>query len=171
MRKLKKDGFIPLETIQGPTPQKKRRFLTGFTPLEIKASNQGSKSRRFLTGFTLVEILASVLILSAVIVPLMTFAADNLAMDLEIRRRIQCQLVMEAEMERMKDALRKDFDTNLLAWPSDLGDSYHVWRLVREASDTLLVIGLSGGYDAEKNGALGTDEIMVTWNTQYAKRK
>ncbi len=150
MRKLKKKGFTPLETIQGPTPQKKRRFLTGFT---------------------LVEILASVLILTVVIVPFITFAADNLAMDLKIRRRIQCQLVMEAEMEKMKDALRKDFDTNLLAWPSDLGDSYHVWRLVWEASDTLLVIGLSGGYDTDKNGALEADEVMVTWNTQYAKRK
>ncbi len=140
-------------------------------------------------GFTLVEILASVLILSAVIVPLMTYAADNLAMDLKIRRRIQCQLVMETEMERMKEALRISFDTDFATWPTNLGDvrsdgtrreDYNhylvtrtatlVQRTATEVSTTLLIIGLSGGYDTDKNGVLSADEIMVTWNTQYAKR-
>ena len=155
MRKLKKNGFTPLETIQGPTPQKKRRFLTGFT---------------------LVEILASVLILTVVIVPFITFAADNLAMDLKIRRRIQCQLVMETELERMKQALRTSFDTDFNTWPTNLGDlrsdydNYLVTRTATQVSETLVRIGLSGGYDTDKNGALGTDEIMVTWTTLYAKR-
>ncbi len=156
MRKLRKNGFTPLETIQGPTPQKKRRFLTGFT---------------------LVEILASVLILTVVIVPFITFAADNLAMDLEIRRKIQCLLIMECELERMKDALRISYATDFQQWPTNLGDvrddydNYLVQRTATAVSPTLLRIGLSGGYDTDKNGVLSTDEIMVTWTTQYAKRK
>lgn len=158
MRKLKKNGFTPLETIQGPTPQKKRRFLTGFT---------------------LVEILASVLLMTVVIVPFITFSADNLAMNLEISRRVQCLLVMETELERMKQALRTSYPSDFkdtTEWPTNLGklrsdyNHYLVTRTATEVSTTLLIIGLSGGYDTDKNGALGTDEIMVTWNTQYAKR-
>jgi Tfp pilus assembly protein PilV len=121
-------------------------------------------------GFTFVEVLASILILAGTIVPFIQYAADNLAMSMEIERRVKSTLLAEGEMEKIKNVLRKSFETDFTYWPSSLGDSYLASRTSTDVSSTLKIIGVSVGYDADKNGSLGTDEIMVTLTTQYAKR-
>ncbi len=121
-------------------------------------------------GFTFVEVLASVLILAGTIVPIILYAADSLAMSLEIERRVKSTLLAEAEMEKIKNILRKSFETDFTIWPSSLGDNYLANRTSTDVSSTLKIIGVSVGYDADENGSLGTDEIMVTLTTQYAKR-
>jgi len=121
-------------------------------------------------GFTFVEVLASVLILAGTIVPLITFTADSLATSLEIERKVKSTLLAEGEMEKIKNVLRKSFETDFTAWSSSLGDNFLVTRTSMDVSSTLKIIGVSVGYDADKNGSLGTDEIMVTLTTQYAKR-
>jgi len=121
-------------------------------------------------GFTFVEVLASVLILAGVITPFILYAADNLAMSMEIERRIKSTLLAEVEMEKIKNILRESFETDFTAWSGNLGDNYLASRTSTDVSSTLKIIGVSVGYDADKNGSLGTDEIMVTLITQYAKR-
>jgi prepilin-type N-terminal cleavage/methylation domain-containing protein len=121
-------------------------------------------------GFTFVEVLASILILAGVITPFILYAADNLAMSMEIERRVKSTLLAEVEMEKIKNILRKSFETDFTSWPSSLGDSYLASRTSMDVSSTLKIIGVSVGYDADKNGSLGTDEIVVTLTTQYAKR-
>ncbi len=121
-------------------------------------------------GFTFVEVLASVLILAGTIVPFIRYAADNLAMSLEIERRVKSNLLAEVEMEKIKNVLRKSFETDFTAWSSALGNNYLAGRTSTDVSSTLKIIGVSVGYDADKNGSLGTDEITVTLTTQYAKR-
>ena len=121
-------------------------------------------------GFTFVEVLASILILAGTIVPIITCAADSLATSLEIERRVKSTLLAEGEMEKIKNVLRKSFETDFTAWSSSLGDNYLASRTSTDVSLTLKIIGVSVGYDADKNGSLGTDEIMVTLTTQYAER-
>ncbi len=121
-------------------------------------------------GFTFVEVLASALILAGTIVPLITFAADSLATSLEIERKVKSTLLAEGEMEKIKNVLRKSFETDFTAWSSNLGDNYLAGRTSTDVSSTLKIIEVSVGYDANDNGSLGTDEIMVTLTTQYAKR-
>ena len=121
-------------------------------------------------GFTFVEVLASVLILAATIVPFIRYAADNLAMSLEIERRVKSNLLAEVEMEKIKNVLRKSFETDFTAWSPNLGNNYFADRTSTDASSTLKIIGVSVGYDADGNGSLETDEIMITLTTQYAKR-
>ena len=121
-------------------------------------------------GFTFVEVLASVLILAGTIVPFIQYAADNFAMSMEIERRVKSTLLAEGEMEKIKNVLRKSFDTDFTAWPNSLGDNFFVSRTSMNVSSTLKIIGVSVGYDADKNGSLGTGEIMVALTTQYAKR-
>lgn len=121
-------------------------------------------------GFTFVEVLASVLILAGTIVPLITFTADSLATSLEIERKVKSTLLAEGEMEKIKNVLRKSFETDITIWPSSLESNYLADRTSTDVSSTLKIIGVSVGYDADKNGSLGTDEIMVTLTTQYAKR-
>jgi Tfp pilus assembly protein PilV len=121
-------------------------------------------------GFTFVEVLASILILAGTITPFILYAADNLAVSMEIERRVKSTLLAEVELEKIKNILRKSFETDFVAWPSSLGDSYLAGRTSTDVSSTLKIIGVSVGYDADKNGLLGTDEIMVTLTTQYAKR-
>jgi Tfp pilus assembly protein PilV len=121
-------------------------------------------------GFTFVEVLASILILAGVITPFILYAADNLAMSMEIERRVKSTLLAEGEIEKIKNILRKSFETDFTSWPSSLGDSYLASRTSTDVSSTLKIIGVSVGYDADKNGSLGTDEIMVALTTQYAKR-
>ncbi len=121
-------------------------------------------------GFTFVEVLASVLLLAGTIVPFIQYAADNLAMSMEIERRVKSNLLAEVEMEKIKSVLRKSFETDFSAWSPNLGNNYLASRTSTDVSSTLKIIGVSVGYDADKNGSLGTDEITVTLTTQYAKR-
>jgi hypothetical protein len=121
-------------------------------------------------GFTFVEVLASVLILTGTIVPLITFSADGLTTNLAIERKVKSTLLAEGEIENIKNVLRKSFETDFAAWPSSLGDYYLAIRTSTDVSSTLKIIGVSVGYDNDKNGSLGTDEIVITLTTQYAKR-
>ena len=121
-------------------------------------------------GFTFVEVLASVLILAGVITPFILYAADHLAMGMEIERRVKSTMLAEGEMEKIKNVLRKSFETDFTAWSNNLGDNFLTSRTSTDVSSTLKIIEISVGYDADGNGSLGTDEIMVTLTTQYAKR-
>ncbi len=121
-------------------------------------------------GFTLIEILASVLLMTVVIVPFITFAANNLTVGMDIERKTRSNLLAEAEIEKIKNTLSKSFDTVFTAWPSDLGNNYLASRTSTDVSDTLKIIGVSVGYDDNKDGSLSADEIMTTLVTQYAKR-
>lgn len=120
-------------------------------------------------GFTLIEVLASSLILAGTTVVLLTYAADALTMSMKIERTIKSILLAEGEMEKIKNTLRKSFETDFTAWPKNLGGNYFADRS-RDAGSTLKIIGVSVGYDTNKNGSLGADEIIVTYKTQYAKR-
>jgi len=121
-------------------------------------------------GFTFVEVLASVLLLTGIIVPFIQYAADNIAMSMEIERRVKSNLLAEVEMEKIKNVLRKSFETDFTAWSPNLGNNYLACRILTDVSSTLRIIRVSVGYDADKNGSLGTDEITITLTTQYAKR-
>ncbi len=121
-------------------------------------------------AFTLVEVLAATIILAGVIVTLILHDADGLLTSLKIERRAKSTLLAEREMEKIKNTLRKSFDTDFTAWPSSLGDNYLADRTATDLSATLKVVKVSVGYDADSNGTLGTDEIMVTLTTQIAER-
>lgn len=121
-------------------------------------------------AFTLVEVLASVLILSGTIVTIIKYSADGLAASLEIERRTKSTILAESEMEKIKNALRKSFDKDFTAWPSALGGNFLANRTVTDVSTTLKIIEVSVGYDADGDGTLGTDEIMVTVTTQNVRR-
>ncbi|MHC4126184.1 MAG: type IV pilus modification PilV family protein [Planctomycetota bacterium] len=121
-------------------------------------------------GFTFIEVLASVLLLAGIIVPFIQYAADNLTMSMEIERKVTSNLLAEVEMEKIKNVLRKSFDTDFTAWSSNLGNNYLASRTSTDVSLTLKIVEVSVGYDTDKNNSLGTDEITVTLTTQYAKR-
>ncbi|MGB8227141.1 MAG: prepilin-type N-terminal cleavage/methylation domain-containing protein [Sedimentisphaerales bacterium] len=121
-------------------------------------------------GFTLVEVLASILILSGTIVVLVTYTADTMLTSLKTEQMVKSILLAEGEMEKIKNTLRKSFGTNFTVWPVSLGNNYLAARTSTDVSLTLKIIGVSVGYDTNQNGSLGTDEIIVTFKTQYAKR-
>lgn len=121
-------------------------------------------------GFTLVEVLVSGLILAGTTVVLITYEADALAMSMKIERMVKSVLLAESEMEKMKNTLRKSFETDLTTWPSSLGGNYFAVRSSTSVSSTLKIIGVSVGYDTNKNGSLESGEIIITYKTQYAKR-
>lgn len=73
-------------------------------------------------------------------------------------------------MEKIKNTLRKSFETDFTVWPSSPGDNYLASRTVTDLSPTLKVIEVSVGYDANADGTLGADEIMVTMTTKIVKR-
>jgi len=120
-------------------------------------------------GFTFVEVLASILILAGVITPFILYAADNLAVSMEIERRVKSTLLAEGEMEKIKNILCKSFDTDFPTY-SNLGDSFLAKTLTPPVSLTLKIIEVSVGYDADGNGSLEPDEIMITLTTQYVDR-
>jgi len=121
-------------------------------------------------AFTLVEVLASVIILAGTIVTIIMYAADGLAANLNLERRLKSTLLAEREMEKIKNTLRNSFDTDFTTWPGSLGDNYLADRTATDVSSTLKIIEVSVGYDADDDGSLGTDEIMVTVTTQNAER-
>lgn len=129
-----------------------------------------TKKRKFLTGFTFVEVLASALILAGAVVTIIKYSADGLATTLEIERKVKSTLLAEGEMEKIKNTLRKSFETDITIWPSGLGGNYLAGRTATDVGSTLKIVELSVGYDDNDDGTLGADEIRVTLTTQYAKR-
>lgn len=121
-------------------------------------------------AFTLVEVLASVIILAGTIVTIIMYAADGLAANLQLERRLKSVLLAEREMEKIKNTLRNSFDTDFTTWPGGLGNNYFADRTATDVSSTLKIIEVSVGYDDDDDGSLGTDEIMVTVTTQNAER-
>jgi hypothetical protein len=121
-------------------------------------------------GFTLVEVLVSGLILAGTTVVLITYEADALAMSMKIERTVKSVLLAESEMEKIKNTLYKSFGTDFTVWPSSLGGNYFAVRSSTSVSLTLKIIGVSVGYDTNKNGSLETGEYIITYKTQYAKR-
>lgn len=121
-------------------------------------------------GFTFVEVLASVLLITGTVVPLITFSADSLSTSMEVERRVKSVLLAEAEMEKIKNVLRNSFDTDFTAWSTDLGNNYFASRTSTDVSSTLKKIEVSVGYDVNKDSSLSSSEIMVTLTTQYADR-
>jgi len=121
-------------------------------------------------AFTLIEVLASVVILSGVIVALIFHSAEGLSTNLEIQRKVKSALLAEGEMEKIKNTLRQSFDTDVTAWSTSLGDNYLVDRTVTDVNSTLKIIEISVGYDTDSSGTLETAEIRVTLKTQNAER-
>lgn len=117
---------------------------------------------RVKKAFTLIEVLAAVLILAVVIVPVLKFQADSLATNRQIEQQITSALLAEAEMEKIKAALYGAFETDVTAWSDELAENYLVQRQVTEQSETLKVVEILVGYDSNGDGALGTDEILIS---------
>lgn len=117
-------------------------------------------------AFTLIEVLASVAILSGIIVTVILWSADGLAASMELEQTSKSTLLAEVEMEKIKSTLRDDFTENFTAWSSDLGDNFLADRSETVVSSRLKIVEVSVGYDADKSGTLGSDEKMVTLITQ-----
>jgi prepilin-type N-terminal cleavage/methylation domain-containing protein len=121
-------------------------------------------------GFTLIEVLASILILSGTIVCIMAYVADALAASMKTEQTTKSVLLAESEMEKIKNTLRKSFGTDFTVWPANPGNNYLITRTSTDVSATLKIIGVSVGYDTNKNSSLEADEITAALKTQYAKR-
>ena len=121
-------------------------------------------------GFTFVEVMASVLLLSGTIVPFIKYSADNFVISMEIERKVKSSLLAEVEMEKIKAVLYSSFGTDFTVWSSSLGNNYFASRTSTDVSSTLKIVGVSVGYDTDKDGSLGADEITITLTTQYAER-
>ncbi len=140
------------------------------TTLEIKRLASVPCWRELLTGFTLVEVLASVVILAGTIVTIIMYTADGLAASKEMEQRTRSTLLAESEMEKIKNTLRKSFDTDFTAWPNALEGNYLASRTATDLSSTLKTIEISVGYDTNGDGTLGTGEIMITVATKNVRR-
>lgn len=121
-------------------------------------------------GFTLVEVLASVLILAGSIVPLIMCTVDALRTSREIEQRVKSVLLAEREMEKIKSALAESFETDFTSWPAEIEGRYLAERVAAQPSSTLKIAEVSVGYDANSDGVLAADEILVTLVTQNVKR-
>lgn len=121
-------------------------------------------------GVTLVEVLASILLLTGCIVPLILCTIDALRTSREIEQRVKSVLLAEREMEKIKGALRQSFETDFTSWPAEIESRYLAERTANEPSSTLKIAQVSVGYDANADGVLAADEIMVTLVTQNVKR-
>lgn len=123
-----------------------------------------------LRGFTLVEVLASVIILAGTIVTIIMYTADGLAASKQMEQRTRSTLLAEREIEKIKNTLRKSFETDFTAWPNTLEGNYLASRTATDLSSTLKTIEVSVGYDTSGDGTLGTDEIMITVATKNVRR-
>ncbi|MHC5060348.1 MAG: type IV pilus modification PilV family protein [Planctomycetota bacterium] len=121
-------------------------------------------------AFTLIEVLASVAILSGVIATVVLWSANGLAASMELEHTSKSTRLAEVEMEKIKSALREDFQgEDFTAWSSDLGNNYLAGRSETDVSSSLKIAEVSVGYDADNSGTLAAAEIMVTLTTQVAE--
>lgn len=121
-------------------------------------------------AFTLIEVVASVVILSGVIVTVILWSANGLVASMELEQTLKSTLLAEVEMEKIKSALREDFQgEDFTSWSSDLGDNFLADRSETDVSLSLKIAEVSVGYDSDNSGTLDVAEIMVTLITQVTE--
>ena len=145
---------------------------SGFTPLETGRSRRpsGVFDTLSLTGFTLPEVVVAAALLLIAIVPILKALTQANLNSVIIERRTQSLCLAQGKLNQIKARSIYNFDNNFSESNTALGNSYLCNVSQTTVSSNLKAISVSVGLDLNGNGALTSDEVEVSLQTQIARR-
>jgi prepilin-type N-terminal cleavage/methylation domain-containing protein len=126
--------------------------------------------RKSRSGFTLPEVVVAAALLLIAIVPILKALTQANLDSVVIERRTQSLCFAQGKLDRIKARSVYNFDNNFNENNTSLGNSYLCNVSQTIAGSNLKTISVSVGQDINGNGALTSDEVEVTLQTQIAKR-
>ena len=127
--------------------------------------------RRAQNALTLTELLASAVILSIALIPLLKFLADSQVLSLTIERKTQSILLAQKKMETVRAVAHTSFDTNFSCNSVTLASGYLCTVVDGQEQTDLKSIRVQVGFDINANSSLEAGEIHVTLDTQVTRRE
>jgi Tfp pilus assembly protein PilV len=145
---------------------------SGFAPLETGRSRRpsGVFDTLSLTGFTLPEVVVAAALLLIAIVPILKALTQANLNSVIIERRTQSLCLAQGKLNQIKARSIYNFDNNFSESNTALGNSYFCNVSQTTVSSNLKAISVSVGLDLNGNGALTSDEVEVSLQTQIARR-
>lgn len=138
-----------------------------YRKLRIANGKLQTANRR--RGFTLTEVAVASALLIVAMVPILkglTAAHLNTA---TIEHKSRSLILAQAKLDDIKACSIYHYSSSFVEDDNSL-DGLYLCNVEDNADDPLRTITISVGYDANGDGALGSDEIEVTLSTQLARR-
>lgn len=158
---------------------------SGFTPTPIcivlanvkpnSTASSGTISLRCrcanrCEGFTLPEVVVAAALLLIAIVPILKALTQANLNSVIIERRTQSLCLAQGKLNQIKARSIYNFDNNFSESNTALGNLYLCNVSQTTVSSNLKAISVSVGLDLNGNGALTSDEVEVSLQTQIARR-
>jgi prepilin-type N-terminal cleavage/methylation domain-containing protein len=133
-----------------------------FAIKKLKRQNQ--------KGLTLPEVVVAAALLLIALVPILKGLTQAHINSIVIERKTQSLCLAQAKLNNIQARSIYDFDSISSQNNEVLSGSYLCNTTVSSVNSNLKAITVSVGQDLNSNGALGSDEIGVTLQTQIARR-
>ena len=118
-------------------------------------------------GLTLIEVLVASALLGLALVPAFDMVARGMVLARDVEVRSRAVFLAEREMETALATATENFSTSLAKQSADLGDGYRA-TVTESTSGLLKTVAVQVGFDADRNGALSSGEVLATFATVVA---
>ena len=119
------------------------------------------------TGLTLMEVLVASALLGIALVPAFDMVTRGMVLARDVEVRSRAVFLAEREMETALAAAGQNFSTSLAKQSQDLGGGYRA-TVTETVSGLKKTVAVQVGFDADRNGALSSGEVLVTFATVVA---
>ena len=120
-------------------------------------------------GMSLMEVVLASVLLATAAVPILRAVTHATDLAREIELRTTCAMLAQKELEGALAAADADFAADLAQDSKDLGGGYRA-TITQSVSGLTKTVAVQVGWDANGNGALGADEVLVALATVVANR-
>ncbi|HET6440946.1 MAG TPA: prepilin-type N-terminal cleavage/methylation domain-containing protein [Phycisphaerae bacterium] len=118
-------------------------------------------------GLTLMEVLVASALLGIALVPAFDMVTRGMVLAHDVEVRTRAVFLAEREMETALAKATENFSTSLAKPSADLGDGYRT-TVTETVSGLKKTITVQAGFDTNKNGVLGSDEVLASFATIVA---
>jgi len=129
------------------------------------------KSAKNKKAFTLTEVIIASTLLVLAMVPILKAMAQVNMNSVIVERKTKSLNLAKMQINQLQAKSIYNFDTNFSQSNLSLGNSYLCNITSQSVSTNLKSITISVGMDRNSSGALGSDEIEITLQTQVARRQ
>ena len=143
--------------------------IAGTIVLSSRSIRKLANRARRRMGVTIAEVVVASSLLAIAIVPILkALTAANLTR-VRIERKTQSLTLARSKLEEIRARCTYHYDESAVG-TSSLGSGYRC-RVSDNADDTLRLVSVAVGFDADSDGVLSSDEVEATLSTYVARRQ
>ncbi len=134
----------------------------------IRRATKHGKSPASGRGVTLTEVVVASAILLIAIVPILRALTIAQTTGRVVERRTQSVILAQAKLDEIRARCLKNYDVAYGRNSASLGNSY-LCSVTDNQNDTLKLVEVSVGFDADSNGELSGQEVLAKLTTYVAR--